>query len=269
MEVISLVGQSGTGKSHHAFEVLKKEGADAIIDDGLLIISGKVMAGKSAKRESTKLASVRRALFVDENHVNDVKLAIEKNEVKKILLLGTSEAMTERVAGILGLGNVSKHIHIEDISSAEDIAIARNLRMSQGKHIIPVPTFEIKKDFSGYFLHPLRIFKKRNGKKEEIDTKSIVRPTYSYLGDYTISDNAIIQMVMYESEKIKNVHKAFGVSVHNSYGVVEVNMNVSLIYGCNIKNVCKDIIKEVKSRIEKMTAINLCRVNIYVKELKV
>lgn len=269
MEVISLVGQSGTGKSHHAAEVSKKEGANAIIDDGLLIVAGKVAAGKSAKRESSKLASVRTALFTDENHVNEVKKAIKKHRIKKILILGTSEAMTERVSKILGLGSVLKHIHIEDISSPEDIQKARTLRKTQGKHIIPVPTFEIKKDFSGYFLHPLRIFKRRNGKKEEIDTKTIVRPTYSYMGDYTISDNAIIQMVRYECEKIQNVERVFGVTVNNSQGVVEVNITASLMFGCNIRKVCKEIQKEVADGIERMTAINLCRINVLVRELKV
>lgn len=232
-------------------------------------MSGKVAAGKSAKREATKLASVRRALFTDENHVNEVKMAIKKHRIKKILILGTSEAMVERVSKILGLGTVSKHIHIEEISTKEDIQIARTLRKTQGKHIIPVPTFEIKRDFSGYFLHPLRIFKRRNGKKEEIDTKTIVRPTYSYLGDYTISDNAIVQMVMYECGRIKNVEKVFGVIVNNSQGVVEVNINVSLKYGCNIKKVCKQIQLEVAGGIERMTAINLCRINVVVRELKV
>lgn len=269
MEVISLVGQSGTGKSHHAAEVSKKEGANAIIDDGLLIVAGKVAAGKSAKREASKLASVRTALFTDENHVNEVKNAIKKHRIKKILILGTSEAMTERVSKILGLGGVLKHIHIEEISTEEDIQKARTLRKTQGKHIIPVPTFEIKKDFSGYFLHPLRIFKRRNGKKEEIDTKTIVRPTYSYLGDYTISDNAIIQMVRYECDRIQNVERVFGVTVNNTQGIVEVDINVSLMFGCNIQKVCKDIQKEVAYGIERMTAINLCRINVLVRELKV
>ena len=269
MEVISLVGQSGTGKSHHAAEVSKKEGANAIIDDGLLIVSGKVAAGKSAKREDTKLASVRRALFTDFDHAEDVKNAIEKYKIEKILILGTSEAMVERVAGILGLGSVSKHIHIEEVSSPLDIQKARTLRMTQGKHIIPVPTFEIKKDFSGYFLHPLRIFKRRNGKKEEIDAKTIVRPTYSYLGDYTISDNAIVQMVMYECNKIQNVDRVFGVTVNNSCGIAEVNINTTLVYGCNIKKVCRMMKIAVVGGIEKMTAINICRVNITVRELKI
>ena len=63
--------------------------------------------------------------------------------------------------------------------------MALRMRTVEGKHVIPVPTFEIKKEFSGYFLHPLRRFQKNLD--SEITTaeadKSIVRPTFSYMGD--------------------------------------------------------------------------------------
>ena len=41
----------------------------------------------------------------------------------------------------------------------QEMAMARNIRVTEGKHVIPVPTFELKKDFSGYILDPLQIFK--------------------------------------------------------------------------------------------------------------
>lgn len=37
MDVIALVGPSGTGKSHRALMVARQNKADAIIDDGILI----------------------------------------------------------------------------------------------------------------------------------------------------------------------------------------------------------------------------------------
>lgn len=267
MRVITLVGESGTGKSHHAAVVAKKERADAIIDDGLLISSNKVLAGHSAKREKTKLASVRRALFNYPDHVTEVKSAIEKNNIETILILGTSEEMAERIAKRLDLGEVEKHIHIEEISSPEDIATAKRLRYTCGKHIIPVPTFEIKKDFSGYFLHPLRIFMRRHGRREEFEDKSVVRPTYSYLGDFSISDNAIIQMVVYEAKRCAGVEKANAAIINNSNGEVEVNINLALGYGVNIRSVCSDVSSAVIKQIDRMTALCVCKVNIVVKEL--
>ena len=52
MDVIALVGPSGTGKSHRALMVARQNKADAIIDDGILIKDNKIIAGHSAKREA-------------------------------------------------------------------------------------------------------------------------------------------------------------------------------------------------------------------------
>ena len=59
MDVIALVGPSGTGKSHRALWVAQQNGADAIIDDGILIKDGKVIGGSSAKKEKNRIMAVR------------------------------------------------------------------------------------------------------------------------------------------------------------------------------------------------------------------
>lgn len=64
MDVIALVGPSGTGKSHRALMVARQNKADAIIDDGILIKDNKIIAGHSAKREASKIMAIRRAVFV-------------------------------------------------------------------------------------------------------------------------------------------------------------------------------------------------------------
>ena len=267
--VTALVGQSGTGKSHHAVIVAKSVGAQAIIDDGLLIIGNKVAAGSSAKREKTKLSSVKRAVFCDKNHAAEVAKAIVDNGVTSILILGTSEEMTNRIAKAIGVGEISRYIHIEEVSSAEDIETARRLRTEEGKHIIPVPTLEIKKDFSGYFLHPLRLFTQKKGKKETIADKTVMRPTYSYMGDYTISDNAIAQLIVYEAKKIDEVVGVHSASVVNENSNTEINIMVALKFGTIIPNVCKKITEAVIGLVEKMTAINVEKVNIVVKEYRI
>ena len=53
------------GKSHHAQEVASENGIDYIIDDAILIHKNKVIAGKSAKTEPTKIGSVKSAIFND------------------------------------------------------------------------------------------------------------------------------------------------------------------------------------------------------------
>ena len=48
---------------------------------------------------------------------------------------------------------------IVNVYTDKEIENAKRIRTTEGKHVIPVPTFELKKDFSGYLLDPLQIFK--------------------------------------------------------------------------------------------------------------
>ena len=79
MRVIAFVGPSGTGKSYRSVMVSQQYGADAIIDDGLLISHGKVIAGTSAKQEPTKIASVKHALFMNPSQVNEIKKVLKRS----------------------------------------------------------------------------------------------------------------------------------------------------------------------------------------------
>lgn len=269
MKVIAFVGESGTGKSYRAISVAKCEGVDTIIDDGLLISGGKVIAGTSAKKELTKIASVKHALFMRDEYADEIKMAIEKREPKCLMILGTSDAMVQKIAARLEVGNIEKTVRIEDVATPNEIARAKKMRMSQGKHVIPVPTLEIKQQFSGYFLHPLRIFQKNMDTEIDgtIADKSIVRPTYSYLGEYTISDAVIIDMAEHQALGVKGVFRTNGVNIRQTAHGIHIDMSVTLYYGYNIYSVCKKVQLAIKNPIEEFTSINVRRVHIYVKSL--
>ena len=69
MKVYALVGPSGTGKSHRARVLSREYGISLIIDDGLLVWDGKVLAGKTAKKAETKVGAIKTALFYEERLV--------------------------------------------------------------------------------------------------------------------------------------------------------------------------------------------------------
>ncbi len=91
----------------------------------------------------------------------------------KILILGTSDDMVQKIAQNLNLPALTKTIYITEVATEEEMQTAKKIRMGEGKHVIPVPTFEIKKDFSGYILDPLQIFKSKGLRSNAIHIRKI------------------------------------------------------------------------------------------------
>ena len=76
MRIVAFVGPSGTGKSHRAQMVAREKNIDYIIDDAILVSQNKVVAGTSAKKASTKIESVKRALFSMPGQAEEMKEVI-------------------------------------------------------------------------------------------------------------------------------------------------------------------------------------------------
>ncbi len=270
MKVYAFVGESGSGKSYRATWVASKSNIECIIDDGLLIRGNKILAGYSAKREPTKLGSVRRALFRDKQHAEDVRQALLAENPASVLILGTSDHMVEGIAEALELGEIKHIINIRDVASEEEIEKAKRIRNSQGKHVIPVPTFEIKKDFSGMLLDTLHIFNRSRRDKEEFrTTKSVVRPNFSYRGDYHISDNVILTMCHIEAHKVDGVGKNFRASVTSVSDGVYLRLDITVKYGYDINAVAQTVKKAVSEAIYEYTSINVCRTDVHIRWMEV
>lgn len=266
MKIYAFVGPSGTGKSHRSQWIARENAIECIIDDGLLIRESKVLAGFSAKKEPSKIASVKRALFLDTNHASVVKNAIERYNIKSILILGTSDGMVDKIVDNLGLPPIERRIYIQDVATSEEIEMARKIRTEQGKHVIPVPTVEIKEQFSGIFLNPLRIFKKKGARVERITTdKSIVRPTFSYMGRYTIAENVIHSMVEYLGNSVDGIHKVLKVRSHTNEAGVRISVDVMVEYKENIKATLERLAIKINEDVSRMTALNIIKLEVIAK----
>jgi len=268
MKVYALVGASGTGKSHRSMIAAKQLGAECIIDDGLLIANHQIIAGKSAKKEPTKMASVRRAIFSVQSHCEEVKLAIEKNNFQSIMIIGTSDRMVNQIAAAVGVGEIDQIVRIEDIATEFEIERAKTIRNKQGKHVIPVPTFEVKKHFSGYFMHPLAMLSK-NKSAYAVEEKTVMRPTYSYLGGFHISDKAISDICIYKAKQNTNVAKIAKIQVVmlNDKSVT-INIDVVLKYPNKLHIVGKVLANEVLADVEDFTSMNVRKLTVTVKGLR-
>ena len=270
MKVYAFVGPSGTGKSYRAQMVAGEKNVNYIIDDGLLVKDNEVVAGESAKKAPTKIETVKKALFYEENQRQEMIKAIKKFKPDGILILGTSDGMVQKIAANLELPEISETTYISDVATQEEMETARRIRVTEGKHVIPVPTFEIKKDFSGYLLDPLQIFKsKGKGNKPYISEKSIIRPTFSYMGNFTISDNVFRQIIEYLVSKTKSIYRVQKIRVDNFGEGVKIYMEVTAEYGVNIMEEIKEFKIKAQKEIEKLTAMNVEEFDVVIRNIHV
>lgn len=272
IKTYAFVGPSGTGKSYRAQMVASERGIKYIIDDGLLIRENEVVAGVSAKKAATKIETVRKALFNKPEEAEEIKKAFRKYRPESILILGTSDNMITKIRENLGLPELTETIYITDVATEEEMQEAKRIRQTQGKHVIPVPTFEIKKDFSGFILDPLQIFKsKGKDAKPYISEKSIIRPTFSYLGNFKISDTVFRQILDYLAKKTESIHRINKVRIEkvgDNEGI-SIYMEVTMVYGYNVLDELRNFKKKCKKEIENLTSMNIEAIDIVAKGIYV
>ena len=195
VQIYALVGESGTGKSFRARLIAVKYGINLIIDDGLLIKDEQIIAGKSAKKEKVYLTAIKTALFDEDTHKQEVVRTLERENFKRLLIIGTSEGMVTKIAKRLNLPHPSKMIKIEDIATQKDIEIARKSRHTEGKHVIPVPALEIKRNYPHIFYDSVRVFFKNRRvlrNKNKFYEKAVVRPEFAKRGQIAIDRKSVV-----------------------------------------------------------------------------
>ena len=267
----------GTGKSYRAQKIAYDNNIETIIDDGLLIKGSRVIEGVSAKTAKTKVQTVKAALFSTEKEQERIRNSIKKERVKSILILGTSDEMVKRIQENLRLPKIEKTIYIQDVSTKEEMEEAVRIRRTEGKHIVPVPTFEIKKDFSGILLDPFQILKrgrkknKKNKKENAGVERSVIRPAFSYFGKYTIKDKVFKDIIRLVCDRIKGITEISTIRIDKApdSNDVEISMNMEIAYGYNISEMAEEMKKQAKKELEYMTSVNISMVNVKIVKIEV
>lgn len=267
MEVYALVGSSGTGKSFKALEFAYENDIEYIIDDGILIYKNKVLAGISAKQANTTIEAVKRAIFYNLEHRQEVREAIKKENIRKILIIGTSKKMVNQIVERLSIGRVYKFINIQDISTKYEIEIAKQAR-KEGNHVIPVPAVEIKSMASGLSINSLkRLFRKGNNRNMVVLEKTIIRPTFSYIGKFYISADVIKQIIEYEVYNFGSIDRINKINIENCNNFMNIFVSININDLETIKKI-EDIQQTIKKSIEKMTLVNVQKIDINIHKIK-
>lgn len=269
MEVIAFVGPSGSGKSHRAIGVAHKYQCDAIIDDGLLIQGPKIVAGTSAKSEQNRVQAVKRAIFYEDSHASEVREALARSGIRRILIIATSDRMIQKIIERLVLPKPLKTIYITDIATKQEIKKAHESRLRYGKHIVPVPTVELKQHFGGFFANlPSNLFFKNRRVRQ--DSRSIVRPAFSYYGSILISDYVVEDIINIIVQKMIGVARIHYIHVRrrtDNKGL-SVHVEINLYYGVRVFEVSRLLQRKIKNKVETMTGMHVQRVNISVRSLE-
>lgn len=273
MEIYALIGHSGTGKSHRAPVIARQYSIEYIIDDGLLIKGNINLAGRSAKRENTRFGAIKRAIFKNPDHARQVKDKLSEIKPGRLLIISTSRRMADLIAENLGLPKPAHYYTIEEVSDPDSIKAALTLRAKENRHVIPLPTFAIKKEFPGYIIDPLRSFFSFPSSLPEGAPveRSVVRPVFSTLGSFFIAEHVITKLVEYIISKIPGVYKVIHVDLENGSKQVVINIDLEIdlahIPGMKLDTLLREVQQTVKEGIEYQTGLYLDEVNVSARKL--
>jgi uncharacterized alkaline shock family protein YloU len=232
-------------------------------------MDGKILAGKSAKREPSRLAAVRRAVFAEPLHAAEVKEAIWQAAPRRILVLGTSRTMITKITEALELPEPQRYVSIQEIASAEDIRRAMKIRREQGKHVIPAPTLEVRKTFTGYLVDPLRFLIPRKSREpgSYVVERSVVRPTWSSFGKFFIADSVIGAIAVRSCRESDGVARVRKVLVESTDEGINIDLDIALKPGYQPFTVLKGAQAKVKQMVEHCTALNVLSVDVAARKI--
>lgn len=266
MEVFSLSGPSGTGKSTSALTFAHKHKIPAIIDDGLLIFNGQKIAGTSAKFEKNSLTAVKRATFFFEDHVKEIQMAINNYYIDRILIIGTSERMTKTIASRLKFGEIKHFFHVEDIRSSSEIKIAQFVRKTEGKHIIPIPYKQVDPNFfKKIILKGREIF---SPKRERIGETTIVHPDF-HRGSIIIDKKVykdVVKIICKGYQEIEDCKSAqFQLQ---GLPILNVSITIKLPIRSNLFEMSERLQSDIRIHFLKHLNIEFSSINLYIQMSK-
>ena len=115
-------------------------------------------------------------------------------------------------------------------------------------------------------MDPLKIFEKKDKKYHE---KSIIRPTFSYLGNFYISDKVIKDVIMYTTKDIEGVTRLIRVNIEKFIDGINLYLDINVQYGYSIPKVSKTLQDTITKEVVYATGINIFGINVKVKGIDI
>jgi len=267
VEIYALYGPSGTGKSTSALALAHRHRITAIIDDGLLIFEGKKVAGRSAKYERTRVQAVKRAIFFWQDHAEEVKLELGRLPIERLLILGTSKKMVNRIQKALALPPIDHYLNITDIRSSAEIKAALYDRGMMGRHVIPIPRVQVEQDFMQRFIGQVDKF--FSSKKEDGSETTIVHPRF-HKGRIQVSEQALKKLVINSCRGIPSVLEINKVKIDfAAVPALEVELKLRLRVKENIPAIAKQVQDNIYTSFANYLELELDNIELHITKVKI
>lgn len=274
IEVYAFVGPAGTGKSQRASSVARQHGIDLIIDDGLVVSKGRIMAGRSAKSEVNMVRAIRRAIFEYAAHREEVVRYLASRSPCKLMILATSLGMVRKIVLKLGLNEPVKVISITDVATQEEIDEALRERREKKQHVVPVSRTQIQRNFAGKLVSQIRdLFKGKDRPApgapfREDGRNTVVKPPFSFDGRVTIGMDAILAMCRHLLELGDNVRKIHELELEPEEDSLDVSIVLDLKLGDKSALAAARLLqRKVRLGLSYFTGMDVKKVNIRVNEV--
>jgi uncharacterized alkaline shock family protein YloU len=126
---------------------------------------------------------------------------------------------------------------------------------------------KLKRHFSGYFVDSLRIFRGWGPGKGGFTEKSVVRPTYSYLGEFKITDKVISDIVELTALQMKEVSSVLRVITDNKKSGLRITILVNMTLEGHAVQSARLLQQQCAQVVESMTAFNIKQINVEIRGL--
>lgn len=262
MKVYALIGPTGTGKSYRAPHIAQQHGIDCIIDDGLLISQQRIVAGRSSKTELSKIKAAKVALFYYPSHREEIRKALWELNPRRVMVLGISFPMVEKICERLEIPTPEEIFEIYDLASTKEIELALQARENEGKHTIPVPLVEIKRNLWVDLVDmiPVVVWRWFYSSHE----KTVVRPPFSYLGKLVITENALRSLIALLLSYLPWIEKVEAVDIHRASKGIEIEVDCVFRKGFPLSQFGRIVQGYLREKVEYITGVEVHTIHVNV-----
>ncbi|HAP55216.1 MAG TPA: hypothetical protein DCQ16_04685, partial [Spirochaetaceae bacterium] len=177
----------------------------------------------------------------------------------------------QRICERLQIPQPNKTIKIEDIATKAEIEKAMQSRQVEGKHVIPVPALEIRRNYPSIFYDSVRVFLRRSfgtgASLPKIYEKAVVRPEYTKRGRVAISEAALSQMVVHCVDEYDPAVKVKRLAIRDDTQGYRITVVLEVPFGTKLASNAHALQEFIVDNIERFTGILVAEVNIVIDRL--